>query len=638
MSWASEEVARITAAIPHQPGVYVMRDAGGRVLYIGKAIDLANRVAQYFHASGDPRPFVKMLHGLLERVDTIVTTNEKEALLLENELIKKHRPPFNIVLRDDKTYLYLRIDPGDRAPRAELVRRRRADGALYFGPYHNAASIRGTHSLVNRHFGLCTCKESEFRNRTRPCLEFQMGRCLGPCVGLGSAEAYRERVEAAVLFLRGRHEEVRKALAERMRRASEAENFEEAARLRDQLKAVESAMTRQAVVLPTQRDADAIGLGREGDVAAFAVLRFEGGVLSERVPYVLDGAVAPSDDLLESFVVQYYGRAPIPADVYLPSGILDDTRALDEVLRGRVRDLGPQTSDLRPPPLVRVHAPARGPAADAVRMACQNAVLLARESLASGEARSRASMRVTELLGLSSPPRRIEGYDLSTLFSAEPVGVAVTFLDGKPDKRGYRTFAVRLEEGPGDVGFLREVLRRRFSKATEPGESPDLVLIDGGESQLRTAADVLSGLGLDVPLVALAKSRVVGKGSVGPASHSPERLYVLDAPAGVREPGAPAPTRLIVPPQNDAGLHLLMRVRDEAHRFAVKFHRRRRAKREAASALDGIPGLGKTRRVALLRHFGSVAAIRAASVEDLATVNGIPATVAEAVHERMHGG
>lgn len=635
--WTPERVRALTGGIPHAPGVYVMRDRAGVVVYVGKAVDLAARVSQYFHRSGDPRPFVGMLSGILERIDTVVTRNEKEALLLENELIKKHRPPFNLLLRDDKSYLYLRVDPSDSYPRLELVRRRRPDGALYFGPYHSAASIRGTHALVNRCFGLRTCREAQFRNRSRPCLEHQMGRCLGPCVGEGAREEYGKRVEAAVLFLRGRHEDVLRQLRGRMAAASEAENFEEAARLRDQVKAVESAMTRQAVVLPAVRDTDAVGFAREGDVAAFAVLRFEAGVLAERIPYVLDGVVAPEEEIGESFLVQYYGRAPVPAEVLLPAGLVEGTDALAEVLlpkRAEAAAVG------GPGARVEVRVPARGPAADAVKMAHQNALNLLKESLASGQARSRASARVAEVLAMPRAPRRIDGFDMSTLQSAEPVGSMVVFVDGKPEKRAYRTFAVRLEEGPGDVGFMREVLRRRYSKVA-PEDRPDLVMLDGGEAQLRAAASVLADLGLaDLPLVAIAKSRVIGKGGHGVADHSPERLYVLDRPAaaaGVRDSSEPAPTRVIVPPRNDPGLHLLMRVRDEAHRFAVKFHRKRRARREAASVLDGIAGLGKTRRTALLRTMGSVAAIRAASLDDLRAVPGLPGPVAEAVYRKVQG-
>ena len=505
MAWTSEQVRRLTGDIPHAPGVYLMRDAEGGIVYIGKALDLHARVSQYFHKAGDPRPFVAMLSGILQRIDTVVTTNEKEALILENELIKKHRPPFNIVLKDDKTYLYLRIDPRQDFPRLELVRRRRADGATYFGPYSSAASVRGTHALVNRHFGLRTCGDTQFANRVRPCLEFQMHRCLGPCVGQVSREEYRRRLEAVVLFLRGRYEDVRRELDLRMEQAAEAENFEEAARIRDQARAIETALTRQAVVLPTAHDTDVVGVAREGDCLALAVLRFEGGVLAERVPVVIDGVVAPTEEVADSVLLQYYGRAPVPRQVLVPPGGVEGAEALAEVLASRSGHA------------VKVRAPARGQAGDAVRMAGKNALQLLAQHQARGEVRGRASARLAELLGMARPPRRIEGFDLSTFQADEPVGSMVVFVDGQPEKRAWRTFAVRLEEGPGDVGFLREVLKRRFGRAlAERQPLPDLVMLDGGEAQLRTAMDVMAGLGLDVPLVGLAKSRVIGQ--IGRAS------------------------------------------------------------------------------------------------------------------------
>lgn len=621
MSWTPERIDELLRNVPPEPGVYLMRDRAGRVLYVGKAIHLRNRVSNYFQPSGDPRPFVRMLSGILDRIDTVVTTNEKEALILENELIKKHRPPFNVLLRDDKSYLYLRLDTGAAWPRLELVRRRRDDGATYFGPYHSAAAVRATFGLVNRHFGLRTCTDTTFRNRSRPCLEHAMGRCPGPCANLASAEDYRDRVEAALLFLRGRHDDVRRLLQARMHAAAEAENFEEAARQRDRLKAIETAMTRQAVVLPTTEDLDAIGFARSGDCAAFAVLRFEGGVLTERVPFVLDGVVAPEEDLLESFAVQYYGRSPIPAQVLLPPTQLERTDPLEAVLAARGG---------RP---VRVHRPGRGPAADAVRMAVHNAELLLAEGLTSGDTRNRALARVAELLGLDRPPRRIETFDMSQFQSAEPVGAMVVFLEGRPEKRAWRTFGVRLEDGPGDVGFMREVLRRRVARLDEsPEDVPDLIVLDGGEAQLAVAVEVLAAAGHSIPLVALAKARVVDRG-FGPVERVPERLFVPEGAWAV----ADGPTfRRIVPEAHDAGLHLLMRMRDEAHRFVVTFHRKRRSKRETGSVLDAIPGLGRSRRTALLRHFRTVGNIRAATLEELHQVPGLPRPVALAVFERLH--
>ncbi len=628
MAWTIEQVRRLTLDIPHAPGVYLMRDGTGKVVYVGKAVDLQARVSQYFHKAGDPRPFVALLSGILERIDTVVTSNEKEALILENELIKKHRPPFNVLLRDDKTYLYLRIDTSDDFPRLELVRRRKSDKALYFGPFASASSVRSTHAMVNRHFGLRTCPDTQFRNRSRPCLECQMGRCLGPCAGGATAEQYRQRVDAVVMFLKGRYEDVRRRLGERMLEAAEAENFEEAARLRDQAKAIQTALVRQAVVLSSTNDTDVIGVARSGDCVTFAVLRFEGGVLTERVPLAMDGVVAPLEEVADSVLLQYYGRAPVPAEVLVPADGFEGLTALAEVL------------SIRSGHQVKVRTASKGPLGDAVRIAQLNAQQLLVEHLAKGEVRGRSAVRLAELLGLGRPPERIEGYDLSTFQADEPVGSMVVFVDGRAEKRAWRTFAVRLEEGPGDVGFLREVLKRRFTRALEEGQQmPDLIMLDGGEAQLRAAMDVMNALHIDIPMVGLAKSRVIGKGH-GPATHSPERLVIQARGTGVRE-GAAAFGRIevetIVPPQNDPGLHLLMRVRDEAHRFAVTFHRRRRGRKERGSVLDDIPGLGRIRRTALLRHFGSVAALRAADLVMLKAVPGMPGPVAEAVFSKIHG-
>ncbi len=615
MSWNVEDSRRLLANIPDAPGVYLMRDREGSIVYIGKALSLSSRVAQYFHKSGDTRPFVALLSGLLDRIDTVVTSNEKEALLLESELIKRHKPPFNILLRDDKAYLYLRIDPREPYPRLDLVRRRKPDGALYFGPHHNASSIRGTHALVNRHFGLRTCRDNVFRNRSRPCLEHQMGRCLGPCAIADTEEEYARRVAMAVMFLKGRRDVVKRRLEALMQAAATAENFEEAARIRDQLRALEASLTRQAVVLPRMKDTDAVGIMREGELISIAVLRFEAGALVERIPYRIDQQPAPIEDLIESFLLQFYGRSPIPAVLLLPRQLPPDPRALSQVLGGMCRHA------------VQVRQPTRGPEASAVKMAMQNAELLLREALATDEAHEQVLARLASLLGIPVPRGRIEAYDMSTFQADATVGAMVVFVRGRPEKRSYRTFAVRGTEGPGDVGMMREVLQRRFAHAPDEMPLPDLVLLDGGEAQLAVAIAALGDAGLSrIPLVALAKSRVTDDAKAQAAIHSPERLVV---------PGPDGP-RHIVPPQHDDGLRFLMRMRDEVHRFAITFHRKRRARKESGSLLDGLPGLGRKRRTALLRHFGSLAAVRAATLEELRQAAGMTAPVAEAVYARLH--
>lgn len=628
----------------------MMRDRAGRVVYIGKAGNLHSRVSQYFRESGDSRPFVAILSDVLARLETVVTSTEKEALILENELIKKHRPPFNVLLKDDKAYLYLRLDPGAPFPRLELSRRRRDDGALYFGPSHSAQAIRQTHLMVTRHFGLRTCADSQFSSRRRPCIEWQMKRCAGPCCNMVTRDGYRERVDAAILFLKGRYQEVVRALTARMKAAALAENFEEAARLRDQIRAVEDSLSRQSVVLPGTTDVDAVGIAAAGDMAVVMVLRFESGVLRDQAPLVLDNVVAPVAELLESVLLQFYSRTPVPAEILVPdligvgNGVDPAFDALESILTTRA---GRRVS---------IRTPKRGRSADALKMAADNAAETLRAAVDGAGSRRRALESIAATLGLNRPPVRIEGFDMSQFQSAEPVGSMVVMTDGRLDRKCYRTFSVKWESSRGDTGFMTEVLSRRLAGIDRDTDGqdcaaiPDLIMLDGGPSQLMAARAVLEHLGLHIPIVALAKSRVVAmEGSS--VLHTPERLFV---PTDSRAPESSGlrqdekayfssvpddicdQARMIVPGQNDPGLHLLMRLRDEAHRFAISFHRKRRNRRGLGSVLDGIPGLGKKRRTALLRHFKTVAAIRHATLEELRSAPGIPSALAGIIFERMH--
>ncbi len=643
MGWTRQEIQGFTTDIPPRPGVYVMRDRRGRVVYVGKAVNLHSRVSQYFRESGDPRPFVKLLKGVLGRIETIVTANEREALILENELIKKHKPPFNVLLKDDKAYLYLKVATDTDFPRVELSRRRTDDGAQYFGPSHSAASIRETLSLVNRNFGLRTCRDQQFRSRRRPCLEWQMKRCAGPCCNMVTREQYRERVDAALVFLKGHYQEFTKRLTASMKAAAEAENFEEAARLRDQMRAVDAALARQAVVLPGTADVDAIGFARDGDVAVFQVLRFESGVLKDCLGLVLENVVAPEDDLVESVLAQHYSRSPVPASILVPDGMAPasgEQSALTELLSTRS---GKQ---------VRIRTPRRGPEADALRLAIENAVETLKKALQGAGSRTRALESIRAMLGLDTPLHRIEGFDMSQFQGSEPVGSMVVMTAGRLDRHAYRTYSVKWVESRGDTGFMREVLTRRLSRLDEEQPGPDLIMLDGGASQVATACAILNELGLEIPVVGIAKSRVLDR-LPGQATHSPERLFVPESNRLPIAAGTDPATdgngffgeaphdethgiRMIVPDQNDPGLHLLMRLRDEAHRFAIQYHRKLRDKKGLGSALDGIDGLGKARRTALLRHFRTVAAIRAANLEELNAVPGLPANVAQRVFERMH--
>jgi len=603
------KIERLLEHIPQACGVYLMKDKNGKVVYVGKAINLRSRVSSYFQKSSDPRPFVRFLGDLLDKIDVVLTRNEKEALILENELIKKYKPPFNILLKDDKNYLYLKLDVGVDFPKLELVRRRKEDGALYFGPYHVASSARSTYALINKYFGLRTCSDRDFKNRSRPCIEYQMKRCLGPCVLSINKEEYRMRVKEASLFLQGRHQEVLKELKDRMFHAADQENFEEAARIRDQIRAIERALDRQGVVLPVERDVDAIGYSRDADVASFCVLRFEKGALSDTIPYVHKNAIGPDGDILEQFLVQYYQKAPVPDIVLVPRGVVEDLTALTEVLS--------QRSEKE----VDVTEPARGAFLDALKIATENARHALSQALEDEEIARYEVRRLCELLGIPHEIQRIEGYDMSTTMGDEYVGVMVVFRGGRADKASYRYFKIK-GEARSDVEAMKEVLLRRFIRLKEEeGEKPDLILLDGGVAQLNCGKEVLEMTGFsDIPVVALAKERIDRRQRIGFPVYLPERIYFYSPLTGGTGPrDTPEP---FVPRQDDPGLRLLMRVRDEAHRYALRFHRKRRAKKGLLSVLEGVRGIGKKRLKALLERFGSVGGIREASFEDVAKVVG----------------
>jgi excinuclease ABC subunit C len=602
-------IEKLLEHIPDACGVYLMKDKHGKVVYVGKAINLRSRVSSYFQKSSDPRPFVRYLGDLLDKIDVILTRNEKEALILENELIKKYKPAFNILLKDDKNYLYLKLDLNVEFPKLELVRRRKDDGALYFGPYHVASSARSTYALINKYFGLRTCSERDFKNRTRPCIEYQMKRCLGPCVLSVDKEEYRMRVKEACLFLQGRHQEVLKDLRNRMFCASEQENFEEAARLRDQIRAIERALDRQGVVLPVERDVDAIGYARDADTASFCVLRFEKGALSDTIPYVHRKIVSPDEDVLEQFLMQYYQRAPIPNTVLVPKGVVGDLIAIADVLRQRAQKV------------VEVLEPVRGPYLDAMKIAVENARHALREALEDAEVAQYEVRKLCEMLDITHEIQRIEGYDMSTTMGDEYVGVMVVFRGARPEKASYRHFRIK-GDVKSDVDAMREVLLRRFSRLKEEGgEKPDLVLLDGGMAQLNCGREVLEMTGFsDIPVVALAKERIDRSRRIGFPVHIPERIYFYSPSSGtggVREEAQP-----LVPRQDDPGLRLLMRVRDEAHRCALRFHRKRRIRKGLLSVLEGVRGIGKKRLRALLQRFGSVRGIEEADFEEVAKVVG----------------
>jgi len=535
---------------PRSPGVYIMGDGRGKILYVGKAKDLRARVRNYSVPGGDGRPAIPNLIARVREIRCIVTATEKEALLLENTLIKRHRPLFNLFFRDDKEYLLLRIDRNEEFPRPELVRRAARDGATYFGPYSSARGIRETVRELLRLFPLCSCTRRKFASRTRPCLNYQMGRCLGACAGLVTTERYLPVVDDAVRFLRGEYRGLLARWKAEMAILSAGMRFEEAAKLRDRISVVSKTLARQRVVRTVEGDVDAVGWHRDGAAVTAAVLYVRNGRLSDahQRHFRWEG---PEEEAIGSFLLQHYGEdAFFPGEILLPFPVADRS-ALSAALSERAG---------RP---VAVRVPLRGERVQLLELARKNAAEGARMRREKEEAYERLAERMATLFSLPRAPVRIEGYDISNLSGTEAVGSMVAFLGGKPAKKWYRKFSVRGVAGPDDFAMMEEVVRRRFGHDEDFGGMPDLVLIDGGKGQLSSAAAAMRAAGREeVPLLSLAKERIRGGEKI-----FRERVFL---------PGRKNPLHL---PPNDPVLHLLMRVRDEAHRFAVAFHRARRSRR-----------------------------------------------------------
>jgi len=603
-------------ALPAGPGVYLMKDRRGEVIYVGKAVNLRSRVRSYFGRSSDTRAFVPILEDLLADVETVVVSNEKEALLLENELIKRHQPRFNVLLKDDKNYICLRLDHSQAYPRLEVVRRFERDGAQYFGPYASASNIRETLRTVNRYFQLRTCSDHVLANRRRPCLLYQIGRCPAPCVHPVSREEYHRNVREVALFLEGRAGELEGALQARMKEAARALRFEEAARLRDQLFAIERSLERQTVASTEAVDQDVFHHYREADHYLVYVLYVRQGRLHGGQAFPFQGQEFPDAELLHSFVNLYYGEGnPVPDEVLLPSLPEGEAEALAELLADRRGGR------------VRVLLPRRGERARLLEMARANAVQAFAEQRRSREETEGALERLASGLGLRRLPRRIECFDISHFQGASVVGSAVAMTDGELDRSRYRRFRVKLTGGQDDYASIHEVVGRRLRRGLQAVDLPDLLVIDGGKGQLAAAHAAMRDAGVtDLDVVGLAKARELETPDrEATVVRSPERVFVL----GRRDP--------VVLRQNAPELFLLTRLRDEAHRFAITYQQKLMRGRNFQSVLEDIPGVGGGRKRALLRHFGSLKRVRAASIEELGQVEGVSVALAERIHGFLHG-
>jgi len=598
-------------ALPRGSGVYLFRDRAGEVLYVGKAKSLRSRVRSYFQR-GDGRTGTAQLVDRIADVEVIVTRNEVEALHLEQNLVKRHRPPFNIRLRDDKSFPYIAVTVEDEYPRVMFTRERHRRGTVYFGPYANAKKVRQTLDVLNRVFRFRPCEGPRpGRHSGIPCLDFHIDRCFAPCIGAISQEDYGRIVDGVIQFLSGDTAPIQRELEERMREAAADERFEEAARHRNRLFSIRHLAERQAADQRAVGTVDVIGLAVEGDEAAVQVFPLRDGKMIDRYGFHLENVVdGDPQAVLEAFVVEYYGSAPsVPPQVLVPQDT-GDTGPLAEFLSER---RGAR---------VEVRAPERGEKRRLVELAIENARLALEADTAEREAqrqrRVAALEDLRECLNLESLPLRIECFDVSNIQGESIVASMVVFLDGRPRSSHYRTFAIRGVQGSADdVGAMREVIARRFARAreAEPDESfssvPNLVVVDGGRGQLAAALAALEELDLPrVAVIALAKRE--------------EEVYV---------PGTSAPIRL---DRTGPALQLLQRARDEAHRVALRYHRRRRGTKAMETIFETLEGVGPVRRRAILHHFGSVERFLDASQEELEGVPGLPQKTARALYQQLH--
>ena len=588
--------------LPDRPGVYLYKDAKGQVIYVGKAASLKTRVRSYFQASRTRNAKTDALVDQIADLEYIVTANELEALILESNLVKRHRPRYNIILRDDKHYPFLKLTTNEEFPRLVVARRIAKDGATYYGPFYPATALRETLRLVRQLFPLRTCAIKIDGRAERPCLQYYIHRCQAPCTGWETGEGYSRTVEDVQAFLEGREDDLARRLTWEMEASAAEEKYERAGILRDQIQALNTVRESQKIISTDLEDQDLIGLARQGSEACVQVFFVRKGRLLGRESFFFDRLLGASDgEVLSAFVRQFYAKSVAPPREILLSTDIPEIELTAEWLArrrgGRVDLLVPQ----------------RGRKRELVGMAEENAALALQTHLLSRDSRRQVVMEdLQRSLNLPGLPHRIEGFDISNIQGSEAVGSMVVWEAGGMKKDDYKRFRIRTVPGADDYAMMAEVLRRRYGKALEEGTAlPDLVLLDGGRGQLNVGVRVLEELGLDfIPLVALAKREE--------EVYHPESLHPL-----VLDPASPA-------------LHTLQRIRDEAHRFAITYHKTLRQKRTLTSVLDRIPGVGPTLRTNLLRHLGSARKVRDASVADLAAVPKITPRLAQRIWEFFH--
>lgn len=593
------------ADISENPGVYLMKGKNDEVLYVGKAINLRKRVASYFNRQEAHSAKTVLLVSLIAVIETVVTATEKEALILESNLIKRHRPRYNVVLKDDKRYPSLRIDTRLSFPKIEIVRKTPKDGAVYFGPFSSAHAVRQTVKFINKTFPLRKCNDRTLANRNRPCIHYQMHQCLAPCCLRVDSNVYTEVVKEVILFLKGYTPELIKRIRRRMFEASEKEEFEIAAKLRDRIIALEKTVERQVSVTTDFLDRDVIGTSGNSDFRIVTVMTLRRGKLQGVRHFELVHATPEGGELIAQFIGQYYLQShKIPVEILVPY-LPETVRLIEDALTERKKRR------------VRVHQPVRGEKKRLLEMARVNSENTLRERLQKATSESEVLDGIQKKLFMDRLPKRIECFDNSNLAGTHPVSAMVVFIDGRPHKTGYRRYAIKSVSSPDDYAMMAEVLTRRYKKIDARNPKPDLLLVDGGKGQLNIAVAVLEEMGLT------DRFTVAGIAKKDENKQEEDKVYL---------PNRSNPIRF----GSDGRLLLLLQqIRDEAHRFVITYQRKRRSKKAVQSVLDQIPGVGQKRKTTLLRHFGGVKKIRAATVEELSALPGINRTLAEVIQKTL---
>ena len=588
--------------LPERPGVYLFKDAKVQVIYVGKAASLRSRVRSYFQEARPHDPKTDALVRQIRDLEYVVTDNELEALMLEATFVRKHRPRYNIILRDDKHYPFLKLTTNEPFPRLLVARRVASDGATYYGPYYPATAMRETLRLTRQLFALRTCSIEIDGRLERPCIQYHIGRCHAPCTGWETREGYARTIADVQRFLEGKHDSLATTLTQEMEGAAAALNFERAAMLRDRIQALNRVRERQKMISTVEVDQDVVGLVRQGADACVELFFVRRGRLVGQEAFFFDRLAGTGEgEILSAFLRQFYSKNVIPAPEILVSEDVPEAPLIEEWLSALARRR------------VQLHTPQRGGKREFVAMAEANAAIaLQNHLLARGNRQQVILEELQRVLALNEVPNRIEGYDISNTQGTEQVGSMVVWENGSMKKDDYKRFRIKTVAGADDFASLREVLQRRFARALQEGNTlPDLVLIDGGRGQLNVGVRVLQELGLDyLPVIALAKQEE--------EVYRPDSLHPL-----VLDPTSP-------------GLQALQKIRDEAHRFAITYHKTLRAKRTIQSVLDTIPGVGPAIRTSLLKTLGSARRVREASVAELASVPKVTPKLAQRLHEYFH--